>query len=161
MNTLSENSRAYLSKSKALKKVIPPGAVIFPKRGGAIATNKKRMLGRPAMIDPNLMALVAKPERVRSEYLYYWTQTIDLADISNGGVIPQLNRKDLAPLEIPVPSLNEQELVIGELEQVEASCFELRTTFEKILSRTSVPPRIHTPAKPLQESYDASRPSSR
>jgi len=122
-------SRAYLPASKALKKIIAPGAVIFPKRGGAIATNKKRMLGRPAMIDPNLMAVIAKPERMRAEYLYYWTQTLDLTDISNGGVIPQLNRKDLAPLEIPVPGLDEQELIISELEQAEASCFELRTTF--------------------------------
>jgi len=124
-------SRAYLPASKASKKIIAPGAVIFPKRGGAIATNKKRMLGRPAMIDPNLMAVIAKPERIRAEYLYYWTQTFDLTDISNGGVIPQLNRKDLAPLEIPVPGLDEQELIISELEQAEASCFELRTTFEE------------------------------
>jgi len=124
-------SRAYLPASKAIKKVIFPGAVIFPKRGGAIATNKKRILGRPAMIDPNLMAVIAKPERVRAEYLYYWTQTLDLTNISNGGVIPQLNRKDLAPLEIPVPGLDEQKLVLNELEQAEASCFELRTTFEE------------------------------
>jgi len=124
-------SRAYLPASKALKKIIAPGAVIFPKRGGAIATNKKRMLGRPAMIDPNLMAVVAKPERIRAEYLYYWTQTFDLTDISNGGVIPQLNRKNLTPLEIPVPGLDEQESIISELEQAEASCFELRATFEE------------------------------
>jgi type I restriction enzyme S subunit len=124
-------SRAFLPTSKTLKKVILPGAVIFPKRGGAIATNKKRMLGRPAIIDPNLMAVIAKPERVRNEYLYYWTQSLDLRDISNGGVIPQLNRKDLAPLEVPVPTLEKQEIIINELEQAEVSCSELRVTFEE------------------------------
>ena len=31
-----------------------------PNAGGALTTNKKRLLGRPALIDPTLMALVAK-----------------------------------------------------------------------------------------------------
>lgn len=122
-------SRGYIAAEKAGKKVAQPGSVIFPKRGGAIATNKKRILGRPALIDPNLMAVVAHPEKLRPEYLYYWTQTIDLAQISNGGVIPQLNRKDLAPLEIPVPDLDLQDKIISELEQIEASCFELQVNF--------------------------------
>jgi type I restriction enzyme S subunit len=68
---------------------------------------------------------------VRNEYLYYWTQSLDLRDISNGGVIPQLNRKDLAPLEVPVPTLEKQEIIINELEQAEVSCSELRVTFEE------------------------------
>lgn len=123
-------SRGYISAEQAGRKVVQPGSVIFPKRGGAIATNKKRMLGRPALIDPNLMAVVAHPEKLRPEYLYYWTQTIDLAQISNGGVIPQLNRKDLAPLEIPVPDLDHQDTILSELEQADASCFELKVTFD-------------------------------
>jgi type I restriction enzyme S subunit len=127
---LIQVSRAYISLSKAGNRIIDSGAVIFPKRGGAIATNKKRMLGRPAMIDPNLMAVIAKKGRVISEYLYYWIQTIDLTEISNGGVIPQLNRKDLAPLEIPVPEIKTQELIVSELEQAEAFCFEQRTLFD-------------------------------
>lgn len=123
-------SRSYISLSKAGNKIIDSGAVIFPKRGGAIATNKKRLLGRPAMIDPNLMAVIAKAGRVISEYLYYWTLTLDLTDISNGGVVPQLNRKDLAPLEIPVPEIKTQKLIVSELEQAEAFCFEQRTLFD-------------------------------
>ncbi|MGV8078763.1 MAG: restriction endonuclease subunit S [Syntrophales bacterium] len=123
-------SRAYLALTKTGNKLIDEGAVIFPKRGGAIATNKKRLLGRPALIDPNLMAVIAKPGKLLSEYLYYWTQTLDLTDISNGGVVPQLNRKDLAPLEIPVPDLRVQESICGELEQAERTWFELRSLFD-------------------------------
>jgi len=122
-------SRGYIATEEAGRHVIKTGSVVFPKRGGAIATNKKRMLGRPAMIDPNLMALIAIPQKIRPEYLYYWTQTIDLTQISNGGVIPQLNRKDLAPLEIPVPDLGSQDVIINELEHTETSCFELQAIF--------------------------------
>jgi type I restriction enzyme, S subunit len=122
-------AREYLPASKAGRKVILPWAIIFPKRGGAIATNKKRMLGRSALIDPNLMALVAKPEKVIPEYLYYWTQTFDLTEISSGGIVPQLNRKDLAPLEVPLPDLKVQERIVSDLEQAEMSCFDLETLF--------------------------------
>jgi len=38
-------------------KVRPAGTVIFPKRGGAIATNKKRILREPAVFDLNTWAL--------------------------------------------------------------------------------------------------------
>lgn len=124
------SARAYLRRAEAGHNAIPAGAVIFPKRGGAIATNKKRILGRDAMLDPNLMAVVAKPDRILPGYLYYWCLTLKLSDLSNGGVIPQLNRKDLAPLKLPVPDFKQQQLIIDELEEAETACFELRQEFD-------------------------------
>lgn len=123
-------SRAFLSMSEVGRGLVPAGAVIFPKRGGAIATNKKRLLGRPALLDPNLMAVVAKPDVTSPSYLYYWCQTLDLNGLSNGGVIPQLNRKDLAPLNIPLPDLDAQERIVAELETTESACSELKKQFQ-------------------------------
>jgi type I restriction enzyme, S subunit len=122
-------ARECLARFKAKRGVIDAGAVIFPKRGGAIATNKKRLLGRPALIDPNLMALVAKPRAISPDYLYFWCQTLDLSKLSNGGVIPQLNRKDLAPLEVPVPDGALQAKIVEELKRFEEYCFQLKTEF--------------------------------
>jgi type I restriction enzyme S subunit len=122
-------AREFLPCGEAGRRIIEAGAVIFPKRGGAIATNKKRLLGRPALIDPNLMAMVARSEAVSSDYLYYWCQTLDLAKLSNGGVIPQLNRKDLAPLEIPVPDKGAQAAIVEELRCAEEYCSQLKSEF--------------------------------
>lgn len=84
--------------------VAPSGSVVFPKRGGAIATNKKRILERDSVLDPNLMAVVPKPDSVISkEYLHVWFGLINLETISSGSSIPQLNKKDLAPLAFGVP----------------------------------------------------------
>jgi type I restriction enzyme S subunit len=93
------------SRSTAKGGVIAPrGSVVFPKRGGAIATNKKRVLERDCVLDPNLMAVAPKPNSVVSNnYVRTWFELIDLASISSGSSVPQLNKKDLAPLAFGVP----------------------------------------------------------
>jgi len=80
---------------------------VIPKRGGAIATNKKRVLLRPAALDPNLMAIAPTGE-LSLQYLRQWFDLLDLASLSNGSTVPQLNKKDLAPLLLPVPPMNAQ-----------------------------------------------------
>lgn len=87
--------------------VAPVGAIVLPKRGGAIATNKKRVLMRPSALDPNLMAIAPRPV-LQLDYLRQWLEGIDLAKLSNGSAVPQLNKKDLLPLELPVPSATAQ-----------------------------------------------------
>lgn len=84
--------------------VAPKDAIVFPKRGGAIATNKKRVLGRSCILDPNLMAVAPKKDApISHSYLRVWFELLDLASISNGSTVPQLNKGDLYPLEIPIP----------------------------------------------------------
>lgn len=125
-------AREFLPLAKAGRGTIHAGAVIFPKRGGAIATNKKRLLGRSALLDPNLMAVIAKHEVLRPDYLYYWCLALDLSKLSNGGVIPQLNRKDLAPLELPVPDITTQSQIVEALQQAEQHCLQMRIEFQRV-----------------------------
>lgn len=97
-------------------KVRPSGTVIFPKRGGAIATNKKRVLREPAAFDLNTMGLIPS-EALLSRYLLYWLETKDLASLADGSNVPQINLPDISPLEIPVPSLEEQHRIVGDVER--------------------------------------------
>ena len=88
--------------------IAPEGAILISKRGGAIATNKKRVLLRPCALDPNLMA-IGPGEELRQEVLLEWFKQFDLTSISSGSAVPQLNKGDLAPLKITVPPLAMQD----------------------------------------------------
>lgn len=88
----------------------PAGSVVFPKRGGAIGTNKKRVLDRAAQLDPNLMGLFPVDDRCPTEWLAAWLDTIDLGTLANGSSVPQINKKDIKDLLVPVPSIQDLEL---------------------------------------------------
>lgn len=86
----------------------PAGAIVFPKRGGAIGTNKKRILRRPAILDPNLMGVSPKSKKMNTDFLSGWFSLFTLSDIASGSSVPQLNKKDLAPLLIKCPEFGLQ-----------------------------------------------------
>lgn len=86
----------------AKKKAVPAGTIVFPKRGAAIATNKKRLTTTWTVFDPNLIGV--KPRQsLDTEFIYHWFQRFDLRRITDPGPTPQLNKKDLEPLQIPIP----------------------------------------------------------
>ena len=55
------------------------------------------------------MAVAPDRRAVSAPYLFAWFQHFDLATITSGSSVPQLNKQDLAPLRIPLPPLSEQE----------------------------------------------------
>lgn len=94
---------------------VPSGTIVFPKAGGAIATNKKRTIQTPGAIDLNCMAIVPGP-RVESDYLYYWFEALDLRTLADGSILPQISKRRVADLVIPLPPLDEQRRVVDILE---------------------------------------------
>lgn len=96
--------------------IIPIGAVIFPKRGGAIATNKKRKVIKPIIIDLNIMAIIPI-EKINQNFLFYKMLSIDLTKLSNGGNIPQINNYSFDNEKILLPSLPEQQQIVAEIEK--------------------------------------------
>lgn len=103
----------------------PSGTIIIPKRGAAISTNKKRITERQAVLDPNLMGILPRPGLLELTYLYHWFLQFDLLAITSGSSVPQLNKKDLAPLKIQTPPLALQREFarrISKVQTVRESC---------------------------------------
>jgi type I restriction enzyme S subunit len=98
--------------------IIPTGSIIFPKRGGAIATNKKRLVLRePICVDSNIMVMTVIYEDILP-YLYKWFSSIDLGKLATGTSVPQINNKDIYPLLVPLPPLAEQKRIVAKIEEL-------------------------------------------
>lgn len=106
-------------ESERALKLVPEGAIVLPKRGAAIATNKKRLTTCGCLLDPNLVAVIPGPQLV-SDYLYAWFERFDLRTITDTTTLPQINKKDLEPLQIPLPPLPEQREIAAQLAAVDA-----------------------------------------
>ena len=100
-----------VDKNEAEYRCAPPGTIIFPKRGAAIGTNKKRISTQWTAFDPNVIG-VASNGSIEQALLFEWFQMFDLRTITEPGPTPQLNKKNLLPLRIPVPPTREEQLEI-------------------------------------------------
>ena len=116
-------------------KIRPAGTIVFPKRGGAIATNKKRVLGVPAAFDLNTMGIIPS-ESLSSGYLLAWLETVDLNSLSDGSNVPQINHGDVEPLLIPLPPLDEQRRIVTEVERQLSLVESLASAIDTALARS-------------------------
>lgn len=121
----------YDEKFVKTNDLIKIGSIIFPKRGGAIATNKRRtVLNEPILVDSNTMAAIPN-NNINFNYFLQWFSNVDLSKFGNEGVIPQVNNKDLNPLLIPLPPLHVQEQIVAKLEELMAYCDGLEQSIKE------------------------------
>ena len=108
-----------VSRATALHRCAPPRTIIFPKRGAAIATNKKRISSEWTAFDPYVIGVTGGKD-LDQNFLFHWFQTFDLRTITEPGPTPQLNKKNLEPLTIPVPpTLNEQQEIVAVIDVID------------------------------------------
>lgn len=123
MNLL-ENKQGILTSSKFVnignktKLLFPIGTTIFPKRGGAILTNKKRLTKVQICCDLNIMGAI--PQNIHPLYLYFFFLEKDFSELVDGSTVPQINNTDIYPLKIQVPPLALQEEFASKVEAIEA-----------------------------------------
>ena len=134
---ITTSSRFVDPGERDLKALIPSGSIIFPKRGGAIATNKKRVVSKPIFVDLNTMALT--PCLIPTEYALLWLMTVDLASLNTGTSVPQINHKDIDPLPFPLPPFAEQSRIVTRVTALRRLCTDLR---QRLAERQSVQARL-------------------
>jgi len=112
-NTITEEVRRALGAY-----LFPKGSIIFPKIGGAIATNKKRLTSRDCCVDNNVMGVIPKPGRIESSFLYYFFLDHDLSEFANEAHLPSIKKTVVEGWPISVPaSLLEQRRIDGILDE--------------------------------------------
>ena len=117
--------------------IIPKGSIIFPKRGGAILTNKKRLvLKEEILVDTNTMAIIV-PYELNIYYTKYWFDSIDLGKLVSGTSVPQINNKDINPLIIPLPPLEEQKRIVAKVDELFELIDKLDSSKQELLENIS------------------------
>lgn len=105
------------------------GTIIFPKRGGAIATNKVRILSVLSAFDLNTMGI--SPFVIPTLYVYYWFSTFNMISFSDGSNVPQINHKDIEPLVFPLAPIEEQDEIVREIERRLSIADEIQRVLEQ------------------------------
>jgi len=140
---LEENQNHIVTSSHWIletdKKQLPLNSIVFPKRGAAIATNKKRLTKIPCLIDNNCMGITVLDENIlSSDYLFTFMQGFNLSTISNSAGIALINNPDISGVDIPLPAIRNQQEIVTSIEaerKVIDGCRELLKVYEEKIKR--------------------------
>jgi type I restriction enzyme S subunit len=108
-NTVSLRIAQYLGAT-----IFPEGAIVFPKVGGALLTNKRRITVKPCCVDNNVMACV--PSNANRDFLFLMMSWIDLGQIAKPGPVPAISEGEVRELRVALPPLEEQTVIVEYLD---------------------------------------------
>ena len=135
------NSREIATAANSVTKIVardlgaqvfPPGTIIFPKVGGALLTNKRRIVVRETCIDNNLMGCVAT--NADTDFVFRVLQWLDLGRMAKPGPVPAIGEGEVREIRTPLPPLPEQTAIARYLDQVTARIRRYIGAKEKLLT---------------------------
>ncbi|MQL53664.1 hypothetical protein GFC01_15630 [Desulfofundulus thermobenzoicus] len=97
--------------------VFPAGTIVFPKVGGALLTNKRRIAANQCCIDNNMMACVAR--NGNREFLFLVMSYIDLGQFAQPGPVPAISEGEVREIRVALPSAAEQTAIVRFLDWAE------------------------------------------
>ena len=116
----------YVDEGDAIElraNVFKSGTIVFPKVGAAIATNKKRALTMPTIIDNNLMGVsVSDTRKCNHRFLRSWFESIDLTRLANLSGVPSITSTRLKSEFLLLPPLDEQLAIADVLDSIDEVC---------------------------------------
>ncbi len=103
--------------SDASRKTFPKGSIVFPKNGGAVLTNKKRILEQESVVDLNTGVLIPY-QPLNIEYLFILFSTIDFNKHHKGSSLPTINTDFMNNIVFGLPPLAEQERIVSQVQSI-------------------------------------------
>ena len=97
--------------------VFNKGSFVFPKNGGAVLTNKKRILLHDSLVDLNTGVISFSPF-INAEYAFLMFSFIDFSKLYKGSTIPTVDSHVISNLIFALPPLNEQQHIVQVVKKV-------------------------------------------
>ncbi len=133
INGITISSRYVDVSSINQSNLLPIGTTIFPKRGGSILTNKKRITKRLICADLNIMGVTPK-EGLLPEFLFSYFLGVDMRKLNNGSSVPQINNYTIEPLKILYPSINFQKTIVEKIDSLSKETQRLESLYQRKLN---------------------------
>ncbi|MFM0843217.1 restriction endonuclease subunit S [Streptococcus suis] len=86
-------------------------AIFFAKVGAAVMLNRKRLIRQPFLLDNNTMTYIFNHSQWDSDFGKILFEKIDLTKLTQVGALPSYNSSDVENINIPIPTLPEQEAI--------------------------------------------------
>jgi len=99
-------------------KLLPAKTLIVPKSGASTFLNHRALLGKPSYVSSHLATVIAGNDLL-PEYLYFWSLTIDVKQLTHDVNYPSLRLSELESAKIPLPPLETQRKIVTILEKAE------------------------------------------
>lgn len=126
-NTITEEIRRKL---KAI--LIPRNSILFAKIGEAIRLNRRCLNKKECCIDNNTMAFITN--NCNFKYVYYWTLGQEFYDLTNATTVPAIRKSDLELIKIPLPPLDEQQRIVGQIESLFNKLDEVKEKVQEVIA---------------------------
>lgn len=119
---ITTNNSVSEETAKANKlSISEPGTIIFPKIGGAIATNKRRILQRRTVIDNNCLG-IAPYSPVNLEWAYQLLLSFDFSQYQTGTSVPAISQGTIGEIVIGLPPAQEQGRIVQKIYHLMTAC---------------------------------------
>jgi type I restriction enzyme S subunit len=110
-----------------------PGTILFPKSGASTFLNHRVMLGVEGCVSSHLATIVADEKQAHPRFLLYFLSTITAQDLVQDHAYPSLNLPTIAGIEVHLPPLDEQQRIVGLLDEAFAGIATAQANAEKNL----------------------------
>ena len=112
--------------------IFPTGSILFPKVGGAMLTNKRRVTTRNSCIDNNLMSCVVN--NGDPNFVLKTLEYLDMGLICKPGPVPAISEGEVGEIKIAVPPLNEQAAIVRYLDAADQKIQAYISAKEKLIA---------------------------
>lgn len=113
----------YLTNNSKYK-LFPKNSIIYPKNGGAVFTNKKRILITDSLVDLNTGVFIPI-EGIYIKYFYLLFSSIDFKQYYKGTALPTIDLEAVQKIVWALPPLAEQKRIVATIEKMLPLCEKL------------------------------------
>ena len=160
------NSNSFLKAPDPMK-LFSKGAVVYPKNGGAVFTNKKRILGQDSLVDLNT-GCYTPFSQMDEKFFYYLFSTVDFQKYYKGTALPTVDMDAVQEIVWALPPLTEQRRIvtaieltlplIGKYEETHSQLSHLQDSFPEALKKSILQDAVQgklVPQDPSDEPAEA------